>query len=282
MTDGVDGEQGNACNDKILVRFRRSGIIRDCNDVPCFPCLLASLRLQEPSLRKNRFLILLIIQLLMIVVYPFLEGFSFHRIVLDGLILLIFFSALYAISDRKKSFYLVVCLVVLDVPVKVAVYLLPSFGNTCEILDNGLSIVLLTVTAVIILGYVLKEGRVTHERIYAALCVYLLMGAIFADIFLMIEDLDPHAFNTSSSEYEQFSQESNQLYRARRRLLTYFSYITLTTVGYGDVTPRSAPARAFALLEGILGPLYLAVLIARLVGLYTAHAAIGPEDEKDE
>jgi Ion channel len=108
--------------------------------------------------------------------------------------------------------------------------------------------------AVILAASVLGEGRVDAERIAAALCVYLLAGIGFGGIFATLEA-------TASGSFS--SPAPIDLGGA-----VYFSFVTLATLGYGDIVPVSSAARALAVLEAVFGQLYLAVLIARLVSLY--------------
>jgi len=107
-------------------------------------------------------------------------------------------------------------------------------------------------------GVLVAEGRVGGERISAALCVYMLVGIAFGGFFATLDQLEPGSLVQSA---------------ARGALDTdgaiYFSFVTLATLGYGDVTPVSGPARALAILESVFGQLYLVVLVARLVSLYS-------------
>jgi hypothetical protein len=108
--------------------------------------------------------------------------------------------------------------------------------------------------AAFLLGGVLGEGRVDAERVCAALCVYLLAGIAFGGIFAALEALAPGALaGAGSIDLDE---------------AVYFSFVTLATLGYGDIAPVSSATRALAVLEAVFGQLYLAVLIARLVSLY--------------
>jgi hypothetical protein len=109
-------------------------------------------------------------------------------------------------------------------------------------------------SAAFIAASVLREGRVDGERICAALCVYLLIGIAFGGIFAALEATTPGSLAGS---------EPLDLGKA-----VYFSFVTLATLGYGDIVPAASAARALAVLEAMFGQLYLAVLIARMVSLY--------------
>ena len=107
--------------------------------------------------------------------------------------------------------------------------------------------------------HALRSGAVDAERIFAALDAYLLAGLVFGVCFWLLGRLDPLAFNETDLS----------LARA-----TYFSFVTLGTLGYGDVVPRSELVQSLAIVEAVGGQMYLAVLIARLVSLYSRQAEI--------
>jgi hypothetical protein len=106
-----------------------------------------------------------------------------------------------------------------------------------------------------------RQRSVTTNMIFGAIVAYLLAAVGFAYLFEVLERLQPGAF---SGIPEGASAE------ALGDALLYFSLVTLTTLGYGDIVPASGLARPIAVLEGVFGTLYLAVMIARLVGLHIA------------
>ena len=110
------------------------------------------------------------------------------------------------------------------------------------------------------------------DKLLGAICAYLLVGVTWALLFALIGDLDPGAFRWPSLHGEQVTEASFSTY-------TYFSFVTLTTLGYGDVSPVSEIARRLALLEALLGQIYLAVLVARLVGLHLSQSIAAREAE---
>jgi hypothetical protein len=106
-----------------------------------------------------------------------------------------------------------------------------------------------------------SPGPVDRERMASALSLYLLFGLIFALIFAVIAELLPGSFHFSAA----LSIDS-----AVRPLadMIYFSYVTLATLGYGDIVPLRPSAKGLAILEAIIGQMYLVVVVARLVSLY--------------
>ena len=107
-------------------------------------------------------------------------------------------------------------------------------------------------------------NRSTSERIFGALCAYVFIGLLFALVFSHLEYRDPGSFYISNDLLaENAAKESSQL-----NVFTYFSFVTMTTLGYGDVTPISEHARTLAWLEALIGQLYLAVMVAGLVAVH--------------
>ncbi len=106
---------------------------------------------------------------------------------------------------------------------------------------------------------VFTAKEASKDKIVASICVYLLIGMLFAMLYDILGNLYPSSFNLSDRTAmltESFSD------------YVYFSFITLTTTGFGDMVPVTPIARVFAVLESIMGPLYLAITVARLVGMY--------------
>jgi ion channel len=109
--------------------------------------------------------------------------------------------------------------------------------------------------AAIALRYALRGEKVDSEHLYAALSAYLLAGVYFGLLYWVLEQVRPGTFVTAGN----FSRTG----------AVYFSFVTLATLGYGDIVPRSDVARGLAIVEGVGGQLFLAVLVARLLSLYS-------------
>lgn len=105
------------------------------------------------------------------------------------------------------------------------------------------------------LRFAMRAAKVDARHLYAALSAYLLAGLCFGLLYWVLEQISAGSFSISG----EFSQTT----------AIYFSFVTLATLGYGDITPRAEVARGLAILEGVGGQLFLAVLVARLVSLYS-------------
>ncbi len=153
--------------------------------------------------------------------------------------------------------------------------LLLVFGQHWAVLVSHTCIIVLVVFfSVSILGYVLRSGRVTADKIFAAVSVYMLIGYAWTFAYALLDEMQPGSFAA-------LAEAPRHDYAARVMQLRYFSFMMLMTVGYGDVVPRSAATRTMATLEAVMGQIYLTVLVARLVGLHIVHATGLRSDDKD-
>jgi hypothetical protein len=122
------------------------------------------------------------------------------------------------------------------------------------------------VTVVLIRHIFLDSDRVDADLICGAISVYLLIGVTFGFAYVCLNALAPGSF----SGVEAGLARPQELVRD----FNYFSFVTLTTLGYGDITPQSYQAGVLAYLEAIVGQVYLAVLVARLVGMHIAQKSV--------
>ena len=113
--------------------------------------------------------------------------------------------------------------------------------------------------ALAFMGYIFRERRVTSNVVAASLCVYILIGFLWAFFYMVLNEYEPCV---------SFREDD-----LSRRDLVYFSFVTLTTLGYGDITPLSPYAKAAAMVEAIVGQIYLIVIVARLVAMSIMHEA---------
>ncbi len=136
--------------------------------------------------------------------------------------------------------------------------------------DIFFSMVSALVFVVVVLGHVYKEGPITSYRIQGAIVAYLMIAMSFAMAYLLLEFLVPGSF--------QFPGGALVLDEQSWKICYYFSISTLTTLGYGDITPMQPVARSLSMVEVLIGQLYPAILLARMV---TLHAQT-PRSKKGE
>ena len=124
---------------------------------------------------------------------------------------------------------------------------------------------------------VLRQREVTGETICMAVSVYLLFGLAWAFLYALIFQRHPESFSGIVTGTQVRSTEFQHLFP----IFGYFSLTTLSTIGFGDITPVTIQARYAAVAEGIAGQFYLAILVARLVGMQMSQSASLPaKDEK--
>jgi hypothetical protein len=128
------------------------------------------------------------------------------------------------------------------------------------LLNTAFGLLFLILLLVILIVRVFQKGEVTPDRIRGAIVVYLLIGGMWSFFYFAIALTIPHAFNWPKDLVVGDLQ-------AVQQTLTYFSFITLTTTGYGDVTPAIPLTRTLAMFEALAGQLYLVITLARLVSL---------------
>jgi hypothetical protein len=118
-------------------------------------------------------------------------------------------------------------------------------------------LVFFSYTAWLAMRQVLFTGAITRNKIFGAVCIYLLLGLIFAMLYLLIVQFSPSAFNgvDKLSWYDNLAD------------YVYFSFVSLTTLGFGDITPALPVVRFLVYMEAVVGQLYVAILIASLVGM---------------
>jgi ion channel len=132
---------------------------------------------------------------------------------------------------------------------------------------------LLAMLTMIVLFGVLSDSAISADTIVGALCAYFLMGVTFGTLYALIEATAPGSFLISPALAGAAHWDLPKV--PITPLLQYYSFTTLSTLGIGDVSPIAPPARILTALEAMVGQLYLAILIARLVGIHTARAGRG-------
>ncbi len=157
-------------------------------------------------------------------------------------------------SVAKQNKYLIPVTIFAFISLFVSWYSDIDSSTTALIADDFSAIVFNLILAVVILIKTFKPGEITFHRIEGSIIAYLLVGLIFAFIFHVITLFaGPSTFNNiQGADLKEF---------------LYYSFVSLTTMGYGDVTPVHPLARSLATLEGLIGQLYPAILIARLVSM---------------
>jgi ion channel len=218
----------------------------------------------NPLLKRLRFrrfstVQLLVALVLLLVSAPFVEELEGGHVILSVLFSLVLLAAVFAVANRKRSFAIALVLAIPALTARWISYVQPHLVHPAVFLVCAL--VLLAFVIGHLLYFVLRAPVVNVEVLCASIAAYLMMGLMWTVAYWLVDQVTPggaFSFNTNrgSQSMDGFTG-------------FYFSFITLSTVGYGDITPVSQAARWLAAMEAMTGLLYVAVLIARLVSLYS-------------
>jgi hypothetical protein len=142
-------------------------------------------------------------------------------------------------------------------------------SRAVDVICHLLLIAFLGYVIAVMLRAIFDSRRVTFNTVCASLCIYLLLGLVWALAYSVVDVLDAAAFTCTVGAVQHPPWKG--IGRGETGVL-YFSFATLTTLGYGDIVPASPVSRMLASIEAITGQLYLAVLVARLVGMHIVHS----------
>lgn len=138
--------------------------------------------------------------------------------------------------------------------------------SNLRIVANLLSLGLLGFTTLVMLNSLIQADEVSQDTIVGGICVYLLVGLCFTMLFIVTIEVQPGAFIVGAAGEPIVRSAADTSAHATQ--LLYFSFVTLTTLGFGDITPKSDIAQMFVVTEALIGQLYLTIFVARLVALY--------------
>lgn len=213
-----------------------------------------------PTLWIRRPFTLLVLSLAAFVFFLFPFRDSAQGAVAPRLLLTaIFFASLYAVTQRRHSTLAAVALML--PPLVLTWGESVFFGPQFSVARLGATAGFLLFISGVVLSDVMRTERVSIDTISGGLAVYLLLGMVFTEIYalLLVTDAESIRFNTVGDA-------------GNTAAIAYYSFVTLTTLGYGDIVPISKAARAMTSLEAVVGQVYLTVLVARLVGLHISQA----------
>ena len=168
-------------------------------------------------------------------------------------------SGVFAIGWRRKTAQVVVLAAVLLFALQ-AIGLAGGEGVLELVVDTVLTIFLLATLGLMVLWQIFREGPITRQRVQGSIIIYLLLGLIWAEAYKLAAHLNSASFTGNLGTGRNAVSAG----------LTYFSFVTLATVGYGDILPVSLVTRTLANVEGLIGTLFPAILIARLVSMEIA------------
>ncbi len=218
-------------------------------------------------LRSYRYQILLVWFTIVVLAEPFAREGGTGRTVLEAAFCIFLLAAVSAAAEASRWFATALACALIAIALTWSDLIVPADGGSLQAglmgAQNAIYFAILVAVNVIILRDVMRARRVTFDTICGSVCVYLLMGLCWAILYAMASLIEPESFSAKEELAPHFST------------YIYFSYVTLATLGYGDITPQRGVVQTWAWLEAVVGQLYIAVLVARLVGIYIAHELRG-------
>jgi voltage-gated potassium channel len=228
----------------------------------------------------DRYALLLVHLLLLPVLSVITEGHPQAEVFVMVAEQLVFLGATIALGGRRMLLAGLPMLVpgLATLGVALAVGKIPESHYWIWAIARALSFVVPIMTVgMLILVDVLSAKRIVFDLICGALCVFVLLGMCWASVYTMLERLTPGSFAVDFARYH-VDLGSDPL--AAADVFTYYSFVTLTTVGYGDIVPASATARWLVWLEAVFGQFYIAVFVSRLIGLQVSEPGSRTTDDQ--
>lgn len=211
-----------------------------------------------PQIREANFIYLLIGLLIVLIAGPLFQEFSNQPLtrVSSYAFSATLIIGIWSLTDSRKLFWLGMSLVILDIIFTVLDLFRPAavFQN----LSLLVALIFCLLSLIIALRHVLFGKRMDLNRLIGGICVYLLLGITIGILNMFIVRYIPNSFNGLSDLAADYGNVD----------MIYYSFVTMTTLGYGDITPESPVARVLAYLAAIAGQFYIAILVGTLVGMY--------------
>jgi hypothetical protein len=221
---------------------------------------------------RGRFLYLLVYILALIAIQPFDEAFSEFGILLDIIVSVILVSAIYAVSQKARQ---TIIGILLAVPLLLSIWIKQFLKiEWLQIPETFLGIAFFGFIITLILKFIFNEDEIKGDLIAGAAAVYLLLAIAWAYAYRAIGVIQPGSFAIADTQ------------NITQSLSLYFSFVTITTLGYGDIFPVTTAAKSCAILEAVVGQLYLVITIAWLVGVHVSQIMVkkanGNKEEDQE
>lgn len=221
-----------------------------------------------PITTQNNFIYLLIGLLGILLLAPIVDYFgeAVSTVISNGSLLSALVIGIWSLVGSKLWFRASIVLAITAVSLTIL-----GIAFNIDILLHFtvlVSLLFLVISTAITFKYVFVRSHVNINKIYGAVCIYLMMGIIWAIFYYFLVLFQPESFSGLGSQVGQgvFAE------------LIYYSFVTLTTLGYGDITPIAPLARTLSYIESISGQIYLTVLVAALVGMHISKKSIKEQE----
>ncbi len=216
----------------------------------------------------KRHVALFITLLAVMLLQPAMHELSADWIVYNALTAVVALAVLLFVFDTRRERFVSLLLAAPGLVGNFAAHFTPTdYRLGFELVLHVSSLIFYGYAAGVILHGIIERRAVRADDVIGALCSYLLLGLCWSSLYQVTDLLAPGSFAVHSDMGNELENP-----HSRQALFNYFSFVTLTTLGYGDVTPVSHVAATFAWLEATIGQFYIAVVVAQVVGFRMAHA----------
>lgn len=212
----------------------------------------------------NRFIYLFFCLMIYFIIPPFFVNTPNRMHIISALFSLILVISVYAIERNRRTLRVGIVLAAILIGIQWFGVLFYTNINLI-IIDRAATCLFFALVSVGVINYIIRSEEVTASIIFGAICGYLLIGISWSFLHALIYSLNnqAYAFPATISNVPQIATLN----------FIYFSFVSISTVGFGDITPVSHVARTFTWLEAITGQIYLTVWIARLLALHITHSS---------
>ncbi len=222
-------------------------------------------------LLERPFLVLTVALMLMLLLMPLVQGRLLGSVFLQLLFLDVLFVGLCSAGKGGRGFTVVLFLLWLaagGLELTVGSLGPSQLRDLLQAISISLNLLFVAGCLGVLLGHILRAREVTVELVFAALSAYLFMALFWSNLYALLRVFQPQALGGALASGAQASMQ-----------LIYFSLVTITTLGYGDLLPVTSFARMLASLEAVVGQFYLTVLVAWLVGMYVSRGRQRPRQQ---
>ncbi|MBU2650483.1 MAG: hypothetical protein KKA81_06080 [Bacteroidetes bacterium] len=205
---------------------------------------------------RNTYLHLFLALVSFLVIPPFLDGEFVKHIFISILFTIILFSTIFIIYDKRKKNIVPVFVIFTVIILTWTEYLIPQHKDFVSAVSYFLLFGFFIYVTLVLFGYLFRQQTINQNVFLVCMSIYLLMGINGALLFTALNSLYPGAFDGGGSLPLTVSD------------FLYFGFVTMATVGYGDITPAIPQTQMVAVMLAVIGQIYLTIIVAILVGKY--------------
>jgi voltage-gated potassium channel len=213
-----------------------------------------------PGWIKSQYFALLVLLTLLLMIYPFWPRSILGLATLDILLWGVLIASIHAVSHSVLLSRIAIALAIPTFLADIIAFMMAT--QQWLLISCLLDLTFIFFVTTVVIGNVMKEERVGTNKIFGAICGYILIGLLWALVYGALELSYPGSFSGTATP-----QQEGPHFAAMDQFI-YFSLVTLSTLGYGDITAVTHAARSLSAVEAVVGQLYMAILVARLIGLH--------------